>query len=96
MEEAVLQMGYEYPAHGQMRVSNELRKKGLLISSGGLRSLWLRHELETFKKRLVLLEEKAAKEGIVYTEAQVAALERAKQDHERVIQMRLRPSIPAI
>ena len=82
VEESVIQMAYEYPAYGQARTSNELRKKGTLISSGGVRSIWLRHGLETFKKRLSFLEEKAAKEGIVYTEAQLAALESAKRERE--------------
>lgn len=66
IEEAVLLMAYEYPAYGQLRASNELRKQGVLISSGGIRSIWLRHNLETFKKRLKALEEKAAKEGISF------------------------------
>lgn len=82
IEEAVLNMAYEYPAYGQARASNELRKKGILVSGGGVRSIWLRHELETFKKRLNHLEEKAAKEGIVYTEAQLVALETAKRERE--------------
>lgn len=82
IEAAVLQMAYEYPAYGQARASNELRKQGILVSSGGVRSIWLRHGLERFKKRLALLEEKAAKEGIVYTEAQLVALEAAKRERE--------------
>jgi transposase InsO family protein len=82
VEEAVRQMALEYPAYGQLRASNELRKSGILVSSGGVRSIWLRHGLETFKKRLRALEEKAAKEGIVYTEAQLAALETAKRQRE--------------
>ena len=82
IEEAVLSMSLEYPAYGQARAANELQKKGILVSSGGVRSIWLRHGVETFKKRLAVLEEKAAKEGIVYTEAQLAALEHAKQQRE--------------
>ncbi len=82
VEEAVVKMAYEYPAYGQLRASNELRKTGILVSSGGVRSIWLRHGLETFKKRLALLEERAAKEGIVYTEAQLSALETAKRQRE--------------
>lgn len=82
VEEAVLQMALEYPAYGQVRVSNELRKKGILVSGGGVRSIWQRHNLETFKKRLKVLEEKAAKEGIVYTEEQLRAIEVLKKEKE--------------
>ena len=82
IEEAVVKMTYEYPAYGQVRISNELRKQGILVSSGGVRSIWQRHKLETFKKRLHALEEKAAKEGMVYTEAQLQALETAKRERE--------------
>jgi transposase InsO family protein len=82
IEEAVLRMANEFPAYGQMRTSNELRKAGILVSGGGVRSIWLRHGLETFKKRLVALEDRAAKEGIVYTEAQLCALEASKRSRE--------------
>jgi transposase len=78
IEETVLKMAYEYPVYEQLRVSNELRKTGILISSGGVRSIWLRHNLQTFKERLLALVERAAKEGIFYTEAQLSALETAK------------------
>jgi len=84
IEEAVLLMAYEYPAYGQLRASNELRKQGVLISSGGIRSIWLRHGLETFRKRLKALEQRAAKEGIVYTEEQLRVLEQARRERETV------------
>ncbi len=82
VEEAVVHMADEYPAYGQTRAATELRKAGILVSGGGVRSIWIRHGLETFKKRLNALEEKAAKEGIVYTEAQLVALEAAKRERE--------------
>ena len=82
IEAAVIKMAFEYPAYGQARAANELRKEGILVSSGGVRSIWIRHDLETFKKRLASLEERAAKEGIVYTEAQLTALETAKRSRE--------------
>ena len=82
VEEAVVTMAVEFPAYGQTRAANELKKDGILVSGGGVRSIWLRHNLETFKKRLNALEEKAAKEGIVYTESQLVALEAAKRERE--------------
>ncbi|MFP2470293.1 IS481 family transposase [Pseudescherichia vulneris] len=81
-ERAVVEYAVEFPAHGQHRTSNELRKKGVFISGSGVRSIWQRHDLENFRKRLRALEEKVAREGIVLTDAQIAALEKKAQDDE--------------
>src|SRR5258708_9163236 len=75
-------MAFDFPAFGQARASNELRKQGVFISAGGIRSVWLRHNLEVFDKRLKSLEAQIAKEGFVLTEAQVIAMERKKEKRE--------------
>jgi len=81
-EAAVVDYALEQPAHGQVRTSNELRKRGSFISPTGVRSVWLRHGLATFRDRLRALEAKMAAEGLVLTEAQVQALEKKRQDDE--------------
>jgi winged helix-turn helix protein/integrase-like protein len=82
VEEAVLKMAFDYPAFGQSRACNELRKQGIFISAGGVRSVWQRHDLEVFDKRLKHLEARIAEEGLILTEAQLMALERKQERRE--------------
>lgn len=82
IEEAVVDLAIENPALGQVRAANELAQQGILISASGVRSVWVRYELESFKKRLKALEAKSAQEGFVLTEEQVQALEKAKKEKE--------------
>lgn len=82
LELAVCKHAIEQPAHGQVRVSNELCKRDEFVSPSGVRSVWIRNDLENFKKRLKALEAKVAADGIFLTDDQVAALERKKLDDE--------------
>lgn len=79
-EAAVIAYATEPPAHGQLRASHELRQRGIFVSASGVRSIWLRHGLASFKPRRAALETLVAARGIVLTESQVAALEKKQDD----------------
>lgn len=82
IEQAVVGMAIGNLAFGKVRVFNELYKKGILVSPGGVRSIWLRHDMETFQKRLKALSAKVKQEGIILDENHVAALEKEKEEKQ--------------
>lgn len=82
IEQKVLDYSLEYPTHGQTRTANELKKKGISISAGGIRSIWLRQNLQIKILRLKRLEKWAAENTNILTESQVKALEEAKEERE--------------
>src|SRR5918911_2641462 len=77
IEQAVVEMAIEQPAWGQVRVSETLKRRGLSISPAGGRCVWERPDLTAMKLRLQAPEAKRAQEGLLMTEAQIAALEKA-------------------
>jgi transposase len=46
VEKAIVELAVEKPALGQVRVANELTKRGLFVSPTGVRSVWLRQLFE--------------------------------------------------
>jgi transposase InsO family protein len=83
IEKAVIEVAIENPAYGQVRVANELTKRGQFVSPTGVRSVWVRNDLQTFARRLKALEARLAQnQAMVLTEQQVRAMEKAKQEKE--------------
>lgn len=82
IEQKVLDYSLECPTHGQVRTSNELKRLGIQVSPGGIRSIWLRHNIQTKGLRLKRLEKWAAGNSGILTESQVQALEDAKEEKQ--------------
>ena len=82
VEQKLLDYALRYPTHGQFRTANELKQQGIMISAGGVRSVWLRHNLQLKGLRLKRLEAWAAENTNVLTESQIKALEEAKEEKE--------------
>ena len=76
VEKAILDHALENPCHGATRVEQELRLKGIQVSSGGVRGVWQRHDLLTKHERLLRLEKATAERKIELSDEQIRMLER--------------------
>ena len=76
IEKAILAHALKHPTHGAQRVADELMLRGLQVSSGGVRGVWMRNNLKTRHERLLRLEETVRKRKIKLTEEQIQALQR--------------------
>ncbi len=46
IEQRLLDYSIQFPTHGHVRTANELKQQGVIVSAGGVRSIWLRHNLQ--------------------------------------------------
>jgi transposase InsO family protein len=89
VEQAILAHSLEHPAHGCLRVAQELSLNGIQVSAGGVRGVWSRHKLLTKHERLLRLEETVAQRKLTLTDEQVRLLERFSPEfRERHIETR--------
>ena len=88
VEKGILDHCLECPTHGAQRVADELLLKGIQVSAGGVRGVWMRHGLTTKHERLLRLEETARERKLKLTEEQIRALERFDPEYrERHIEV---------
>jgi transposase InsO family protein len=76
IETAILDHAMEHPCHGATRVEQELRLKGIQVSSGGVRGVWQRHNILNKHQRLLRLEKATGERQIELKEEQIRLLER--------------------
>ena len=88
VEQAVVDIAIENPALGQLRAFQESLKKGIIVSPAGVRSIWVRHDLETLKKRLNALEAKVAQDGVILLRMWPGAAAIRWQDHSKFLNKR--------
>ncbi|WP_299795126.1 helix-turn-helix domain-containing protein [uncultured Shewanella sp.] len=55
VEDQVIEIALDYPNYGQAKVAELLTARGCTISPSGVRTIWLRHNLETKHNRLLAL-----------------------------------------
>ncbi len=75
--EKILEMSLWNPMWGCVRLSHQLKLKGVNVSSPTIQKILIQNELGSKYQRLLRLETKALNEGIELTSEQVAAIEKA-------------------
>ena len=75
--EQILEMSLKHPMWGCVRLSDQLKLKGVSVSSPTIQKILIQNELGSKYQRLLRLEEKALDEKIPLTPEQVKAIEKA-------------------
>ena len=74
----IIDLSLKHPTFGHQRIADQLHLEGVMVSASSVRNVWLKEDMETRYKRLLRLEDKAAKEaGFELTEEQIRLIEKA-------------------
>ena len=82
VEKAILAHALDHPTQGAQRVADELTLKEIQVSSGGVRGMWIRNDLQTRHHLLLRLEETVRKRKIKLSEEQIQALDRSRRGRQ--------------
>ena len=82
VEEAILAHALAHPTHGAQRVADEPMLRGVQVSSGGVRGVWIRNGLQKRHERLLRLEKTVRERDFELTEEQILALERFDPEYQ--------------
>jgi len=80
VEKRILDYSLAHPTHGPQRVAQQLRLDNVVVGAGGVRGVWLRHDIETRHKRLLWLENHARESTFKLSDEQILLLERHSAD----------------
>jgi len=70
VEDQVIEIALDYPNYGQAKAAEILTARGCVISASGVRTIWLRHNLETKKNRLLALNSRLRQQNHLSFKAQ--------------------------
>jgi len=76
IEQAILDYSLKNPTYGCVRVSQQLSLVNIQVSSGGVRGVWQRHNLDTKYQRLLRLEMQQREKKLELSDEQIRLLER--------------------
>lgn len=82
IEDAILDMAFRHPAHGQDRIARELHAQGLHVSASGVRYVLQRHDLETISKRVHRIEAVQGRNEDLWTAEQFSARDRVQSERQ--------------
>ena len=88
IEQAILAYSLQHPTHGPLRVAQEMALRGVMVSSGGVRGVWSRHDLLSKHNRLLRLEREQRDHTLELNDEQIRLLERFSPEfRERQIEV---------